>query len=303
MQRWLGALALVVGLTLPVAAEAKVKVVATIPALAAIAKEVGGENAEVTSLSLPTQDPHFVDARPHLVLSLNKADLLVLAGLELESGWLPTLVTGSRNSRIQAGGGGYLDAATLVSLKQIPRQRVDRSMGDIHPGGNPHYLTDPRNGGKVALGIAGRLGKLDPAHAAGYRQRAVALSQQAASLANQQTERFAKLPAVERHVVIYHQSWAYLVDWLKLIAIGTIEPKPGIAPHPAHVAGLLKSMQDSHTDLILQEAYYPTKVSKLLADKTKSQLVVLPGGPQFERGESYLAYVRTLADKIHQAMR
>lgn len=303
MKRWIGVLALGLWLAIPAWAEAKLKVVATIPSLAAIAKEVGGSDVEVTCLSLPTQDPHFVDARPHLVLALNKADLLVSNGLELEAGWLPVLVNGSRNSKIQTGGRGFLDASTLVHLKQIPRGKVDRSMGDIHPGGNPHYLTDPRNGGKVAVGLAQRLGQLDPAHAADFKQRANTLLQKAQALADQEAARFGQLPAIERHVVTYHQSWIYVIDWLGLIEIGTIEPKPGIAPHPAHVANLLKRMQESHTDAIIQEAYYSPKVGKILAEKSRSQLVVLPGGPQFDKGETYLGYIQQLTNQLYGGLK
>ena len=170
----------------PTLAEAKVRVVATLPTLASIVREVGGNEVEVTSLAYPTQDAHFVDARPHLVLQLNKADLLVINGSDLEIGWLPVLLTGARNARIQPGSPGYLDASTLVTLKEIPAGKVDRSQGDIHPGGNPHYLTDPRNGGKVALGIAQKLGAIDPTNRADYLKRAKTLEQKAVALADRE---------------------------------------------------------------------------------------------------------------------
>lgn len=286
----------------PLAAEAKVKVVATLPTLAAIAREVGGDDAEVTSLAYATQDPHFVDARPHLVLSLNRANLLIANGLELESGWLPVLLTGSRNAAIQPGSRGYLDSSTLVPLKEIPRQKVDRSMGDIHPGGNPHYLTDPRNGGRVARGIADRLATLDPANAPDYRRRASALAKACDVLAAKETKRFADLPVVERHVVTYHRSLPYLLDWLGLMEIGTIEPKPGISPDPAHISWLLGHMRKVHADVILQEEYYPSRIGRLLADKAKATLALLPGGALFEKGEGYLGYVERMADKAYQAV-
>lgn len=295
------------GVLWPSAALAKVRVVATLPALAAIAKEVGGPDVEVTALVLPTQDPHFVDARPHLVLPLNKADLLIANGLDLEIGWLPTLITGARNPRIQPGtaGGarpGYLDASTLVPLKQVPQQKIDRSMGDIHPGGNPHYLLDPRNGAFVALGIAERLSTLDPARKAAYQARAKQLAAAANALAEREVKRFRTLPVIERHVVVYHQSWIYLVDWLHLTQIGTIEPKPGIPPDPKHIAWLLGHMRKVHGDVILQESYYPSRVGQLLAEKAQATLLVLPGGPNMAKNEGYVAYMQTLADKIHAAV-
>lgn len=286
----------------PLAAEAKVKVVTTLPTLATIAREVGGDDVEVTALAYPTQDPHFVDARPHLVLSLNRADLLVVNGLELESGWLPVLINGARNRRIQVGAQGYLDASTLVPLKEIPQGKISRSMGDIHPGGNPHFLVDPRNGGRVAKGIADRLAGLDPRNAARYRSRAASLAKAADALALKESRRFAQLPVIERHVVTYHQSWPYFLDWLSLMEIGTIESKPGIAPDPAHVSWLLGQMRKVHADVILQESYYPNRIGKLLADKGNATLVVLPGGADFERGQTYLQFVSTLSSRTYDAI-
>lgn len=303
MRNWL--LAIVCGVVLalaPAAAEAKVKVVTTLPSLAAIVREVGGDEVDVTALAYPTQDPHFVDARPHLVLALNRADLLIVNGLGLESGWLPVLVNGSRNPRIQLGSKGYLDVSTLVPLKEIPQGKVSRSMGDIHPGGNPHFLYDPRNGARVADGIVARLSALDPGQASEFRRRAGALSRAAETLAARQSKRFASLPVNERHVVTYHQSWPYFLDWLGLMEIGTVEPKPGIAPDPAHVAWLLGQMRKVHGDVILQESYYPNRIGKLLADRAPATLLVLPGGADFERGETYLQFLQRHADKTYAAL-
>ncbi len=286
----------------PSLAEAKVRVVATLPTLASIVREVGGDDVEVTSLAYPTQDAHFVDARPHLILQLNKADMLVVNGSELEIGWLPVLLTGARNPRIQPGSLGHLDGSTLVPLKEIPHHKVDRSQGDIHPGGNPHYLTDPRNGGKVALGVAAKLGAIDPANRGDYLKRAKTLDQKASMLADRERKRFLSIPAARRHVVTYHQSWIYFMEWLSLEEIGTIEPKPGIPPAPAHVSGLLTHMRKVHTDAILQEAYYSSRIGKLLSEKAGVPLVVLPGGADFERGQSYQDYMEVLTSKIFAAI-
>jgi zinc/manganese transport system substrate-binding protein len=160
--------ALLVLSTLPASA-AKLRVAATVTDLGAIAREVGGEELEVTVLARSTQDPHFVDAKPSLVLALSKVDLLLLLGLDMELGWLPSLVTASRNGAIQRGAPGYLDASTLIAPKEVPTQKVDRSMGDVHPGGNPHYTKDPRNAVPLAKGIAERLAQLAPDRAALFR--------------------------------------------------------------------------------------------------------------------------------------
>jgi zinc/manganese transport system substrate-binding protein len=284
------------------AAEAKLKVVATLPDLAAVVREVGGPDVEVTALSYPSQDPHFVDARPSLVITMNKADLLVLAGLQLEIGWLPTLITDARNTRINPGTSGYFDVSTVVPLKQVPTGPIDRSMGDVHPGGNPHFMADVRNGARVAAAIATRLSQLDPAHNAGYRSRAKALVGKCQALAKEETARFAKIPAERRQVVTYHQSLIYLLDWLGLTLIQTLEPKPGIPPSPGHIASVLGLMKQRGVEAIIQEEYRPGNPARQMAERTGARVVVIPGGPKFEQGEDYLTFVREVADKVYAGL-
>lgn len=282
---------------------AVVKVVATLPDLAAVAREVGGPDVEVTALSEPTQDPHFVDARPSLILPLNRADLLVLTGLELEVGWLPNLITGSRNARIQAGTIGQLDASTVVPLIGVPTQAVNRSMGDIHPGGNPHYLIDPRNGARVARAIAERLGAIDPPHRAAYAARAATLATAATALAARETQRFAHLPAARRKVVIYHDSLRYLLGWLGLKQVNTLEHKPGIPPSPEHVAMVLGQIRQEAVPAIVYENYRPRGVGTLLAEKTGAKLAIIPGGPNFTGGQKYLDYIEVITNTLHESLR
>lgn len=286
----------------PAAAEAKLQVVATLPDLAAVAREVGGPDADVTALALPTQDPHFVDARPSLVLNVHRADLLVQTGLQLEGGWLPTLITGSRNARIQPGARGSFDASTVVPLKQVPQGQIDRSMGDIHPGGNPHYMIDPRNAARVADALADRMAQLDPAHANGYQARGRAFQAACQSLAATQARRFAVLPANRRQVVVYHQSLIYLLDWLSLSQVATLEPKPGIPPAPDHVAQVLATMRQRGVEAIVQEEFHPSNVGRLLADKGHARLVLLPGGPNVRAGETYLHYVQRVCDDVYAGL-
>lgn len=277
-------------------ARADVKVAATIPNLAALAEAVGGKHVTVKSLSLPTQDPHFVDARPSLALDLNKAGLLVAAGLQLESGWLPVLQRGARNAAIQPGGKGFLDCSTVVQLKEISGN-TDRAAGDIHPGGNPHYLTDPQNAKRCANAIAERLAQLDPPNAAAFRTNADAfaarLDQKVAAWRTQMQ------PVAGTPVVVYHRSWIYLLDWLKLREVGSIEPKPGIPPNPAHVAQLLQTMRREKARLILQESFYPDATAHLLAEKTGAKVVEIAGGPA--AGGDYIAWMETLLQAIGKA--
>jgi zinc/manganese transport system substrate-binding protein len=282
-------------------ARARLVVAATVPDLAAIAKAVGGKRAEVVALTLPTQDPHYVDARPHLVLRLNRADLLLLAGLQLEIGWLPTLITGARNAKIQKGAEGYLDCSTLVRLKEVPRTKIDRSMGDIHPGGNPHYLIDPDNGMRVARGIARRLARLDPAGSKTYWSNAKAL---VGALEGAKRRWALQLkPHRGTPVVAYHRSWIYFTEAMGLKVVAHLEPKPGIPPNAAHVLRVIRTMRASRVPVVLQEAYYPDRTARLVAKKTGARLLVLPGGTHLRRGETYLGRLQVLVSRLLAALK
>jgi zinc/manganese transport system substrate-binding protein len=277
---------------------AKVKVVATVPDLGAIAREVGGEDVEVRTLARSTQDPHYVDARPNLVLELSRAKLLVLNGLELETGWLPALLTASRNPGVQPGSAGYLDASTLVSPKEVPKEKVDRSMGDIHPGGNPHFTKDPRNGALIARGLGARLSQLDPDRADGYARRAEALA--AALEAKAQQWQQALAPFTGTQVVGYHKSWVYFTDFAGLVQVAFIEPKPGLPPSSGHVAKLLALLRSRKVPLILQEEWYPAATSELLAQKSGARLVRVPG--QTRESERYLDHLEQMVKKTLAAL-
>lgn len=271
MRHLLIALSLLAALT----ASAKVNVVASIGDLGALAREVGGDKVDVKVLSAPTEDPHFVDAKPDRILMVSRADLLVFNGMELEIGWLPVLVTNSRNERVQVGGPGYLDASTLVSPKEVPLQKLDRSMGDIHPGGNPHYTKDPRNAVKVAQGIAAKLAELDPKNAAVYR----------ANAARFEADLNARIAAWERAlapykgtpIVTYHKSWIYFVEWAGLNEVAFIEPKPGLPPSTGHVTNLFGVIRAQKVPIILQEQWYSASTSELLAKNTGARVVKVPG--------------------------
>jgi len=270
-------------------AHADLRVVASTADLAAVAKAVGGDRVEVVALALPTQDPHFVDARPHLALDLARADLLIAVGLELELGWLPTLQIGARNPKIQRGAPGYLDCSTLIDKLDVPAAKVDRSMGDIHPGGNPHYMFDPRRVATVATGIAQRMGQLDPAHTADYQRGATAFKQQL----DQALPRWQKAASALRgaRVIAYHKSLTYLADWLGLQIVEHIEPKPGIPPNPRHIALVLGVARTQGVKLIVQEAWHPRGTAEMLADRADVRLAIIPGGPDFNRGQTYFAFI------------
>jgi len=253
-------------------ASAAINVISTIPDFGAIAAEVGGSCVTVESLVKPTQDPHFVDAKPSLMIKLNQADLLLVTGMELEGGWLPPLMTGSRNANIQKGASGYLDCSTLIPPMDV--RAPDRSQGDIHPNGNPHYWTDPRNGIRLARGIAQKLIELDPNHATDIRSRLHSFVNRLEDRMEAWEKRLKPLRGAK--VVVYHESWVYFLDWAGFIQAGALEPKPGIPPKPSHVAKLIKRAKVEKIKYMIQESFYPTQMSRIFAKKSGAELKVLP---------------------------
>ena len=199
-------------------ARAALRVVSSIPTLGSLAKEVGGDRVEVVSLGKGYQDPHFVEPKPSLMVDLNKADLLVFVGLDLEIGWLPPLVLGSRNPKIQNGELGSLDCSRAIPVVDVPTTKIDRSMGDIHPLGNPHYWLPPANAKIIAKEIASRLGQLDPEGAATYQKRLADFQARVDAAEKSWQPLIAKVHGDK--VVTYHQSWSYVSSWLGLKEIG-----------------------------------------------------------------------------------
>jgi zinc/manganese transport system substrate-binding protein len=262
---------------------AEVKVVASLPTFAAITKEIGGDKVEVESLAKGYQDPHFVDAKPTYVLKLNKADLLIYNGLELEIGWLPPLITGARNSKILTGALGNLDCSTLIpTILEVPTTKIDRSMGDIHPGGNPHYMLDPRNGIPIAKGIADRLKAIDPENASYYDERLKDFVGRLNAKTKEWDEKLAPYKGTE--IVTYHKSWVYFSDWAGFKEVGYIEPKPGIPPSPSYVAELIRRIQQMNVKLVMAESYYPKKTPALIAEKAGASFLVLPSSVDARQG-------------------
>ncbi len=283
-------------------AHAALNVVTTVPDLAALVAEVGGEHVKVTTMSSPNQDPHYVDPKPSLVVALARADLLVFNGLELEIGWLPPIQTNSRNAAIQKGGIGYFDASRHVAVLEA-NVEANRAMGDIHPGGNPHYLHDPRQGALVALAIGAKLAELLPQKSNFLITNAQRVANKLNALAKQQTDRFAKLSQQQLNVVTYHRSLVYILDWLGIKRPINVEPLPGIAPTPRHVARVLSTMRGQKIKVILQERHYPTRTSNTLARLTSAKVVVVPGGANFaNKKELYSERIRRTAEVIYAAL-
>src|SRR5262245_10373310 len=248
-------------------------VVATTEDLGAIAREVGGDKVTVESMARGYQDPHFVEAKPSFVIKLNKADLLIAVGRELEIGWLPPLVTQSRNAKIQPGGEGYLDASLTAKILEIPTGQITRAMGDVHPQGNPHYWLEPGNGRRIAQAIQAKLSALSPGDAAYFGSRYADFDKRLA--AAEQRWDGLMVPYKGVKVVTYHRSWPNFAERFGLDVIGYVEPKPGIPPSPSHTLDLIQEMKRQNAKVILVEPYFDLKTPNSVARETGAQVVVL----------------------------
>ncbi len=272
--RWLTAgLCLWVLAPAPAAAASKLKIVATTEDLAALAREVGGDRVQVDTIARGYQDPHFVDPKPSFILKLSRADLLIFVGLQLEVGWLPPLITQSRNRRVQVGAPGYMDVSQYNQILDIPTGIITRAMGDVHPLGNPHYWLDPENGRRSARAIQARLAQLRPEDAAYFQQRFEDFSRRLAEAEKRWDQQMA--PYRGTQVVSYHRSWPNFIKRFGLEVVGYVEPKPSIPPTPQHTLALINQMRRDNIKLILVEPYFDLKTPQSIARATGAEVLVL----------------------------
>jgi len=255
------------------ASHATVNVLACEPEWAALAQELGGDRVKTSSATTALQDPHRVEARPSLIARARNADLLVCTGLELEVGWLPILLQQSGNARIAPGQPGYLEAGTLVPRLEIPT-RLDRSDGDVHPGGNPHIQGDPRNVTTVAAALAKRLADIDVPNAAFYQARLTDFTGRWTAAIAKWEQQAAPLKGIA--VVVHHKNMSYLLNWLGMREVGALEPKPGIEPSAAHLAGLVAQLQKQPAKMVIRAAYQDGRAADWLAEHAKIPAVMLP---------------------------
>jgi zinc/manganese transport system substrate-binding protein len=245
---------------------AKVKVVSSLQDFASIAEAVGGDRIEATALAKGYQDPHFVDAKPSFILKLSRADLLIVAGLELEIGYLPPLIDQSRNDKVHPGSAGYLDASIGCDILQRPTTQITRAMGDVHPYGNPHYWTDPENGRVIARAIAAKLSELDPSGRAVYEKNLAAFE---ARLSEKEKEWASKMsPYAGTKIVTFHDSWPNFAKHFKLIIAGHVEPKPGIPPTPSHTLEIINLIKAEKIPVVIVEPYFDLKTPNYIAAQT-----------------------------------
>ena len=286
----------------PSPARAALHVVTTVEGLAALVGEVGGDRVRVESLSRGVSDPHFVDANPMLAVKLRNASLLVDVGLELEIGWLPPLVTQARNPDIRPGEKGRLTAASAIQVLDVPTGPVDRSMGDLHPQGNPHFLNDPRRGLEVAAAIAARLSELDPAGAATYRSRLEAFRARLEERMAAWDKELA--PFRGRKIFIQHRTLTYFLDYSGLVDAGEMEPRPGVPPPPSHLAELVEIARAQKVTEIVVENFYDAKSAEVVARHSGAKVVQIPGDVGGDPGaRTYVDYVDEVVSRIVGGLR
>jgi zinc/manganese transport system substrate-binding protein len=254
-------------------AGAAVKVLATLPEWGALAREIGGEQVDVMDATSARQDPHRIEARPSLIARARAADLLIATGAELEIGWLPVLLRESGNDRIQPGQAGFLEAASVVTLRDRPAA-VDRSLGDVHAAGDPHFHLDPRNIPPVAAALAEKLARIDPAEAETYRANLARFRTRWQEALARWEARGAPLEGVPFLQV--HRSFGYLAAWLGMANRGELEPKPGVEPGGVHLAGIVAQQQASPAAMILCAAYQDETAARWVAEKARMTFVTLP---------------------------
>ena len=283
------------------AAHAKLNIVASTPDVGSIAKEIGKDKIEVMSIAKPTEDPHFVDAKPSFIVKLNKADMLIDGGLHLEIGWLPNLVVGARNKKILAGENGYLVASAGVPIMEVPTS-ADRAMGDVHPMGNPHFMLDPANGKIVATHICDRLCQIDASNCAYYKDNLKGFLKRL----DQKLSEWQKTlePFRGTKIVTYHKTFSYFANRFNLNVAGTLEPKPGIPPSPTHINSLIPMMKNEGVKLILIEPFRERKTPEFAASQTGAKIVVFPimvGGQK--EVEDYLSIFDYTINQIVSALK
>jgi zinc/manganese transport system substrate-binding protein len=258
------------------AAAAQIRVVATTPDLASVAREIGGDKVSVVALAKPTEDPHYVDAKPSHIVTLNRADALIEGGAELELGWLPPLLENSRNSRISAGAPGRIVASDGVKMLEIPTS-FDRSKGDVHSLGNPHFMIDPVTVKIIARNIADHFSQIDPKNAATYNGNLTRFNAKLdAKYADWQKE---LAPYRGARIVTYHKDFIYFADRFGLIIVDELEPKPGIAPSPAHLAQVIGKMKATNAKVILVQPFQNRRTAETVARQTGAAVLDVPQQP------------------------
>lgn len=290
-----------VAAALQVPAASKLNVVTTTPDLGALARQIGGDRVEVKSLAKSTEDPHFVDAKPSHIVTLNRADVLVDGGAELELGWLPLLLDNARNPKVAAGAPGRVTASMGITMLDVPAT-LDRSRGDVHALGNPHFLIDPKNAKVVAANIAQHLSQVDPAGASTYSANLKRFNDEVDAKAGEWQKTLAPFKGAK--IVTYHNDFVYFSDRFGLKVIGTLEPKPGIAPSPAHIAEIITAMKSNGGRVILVQPYQNRKTAETVARQSDAAVLDVSQQPgAIKNTDSYVAMMDNLVNTVATGLR
>jgi len=280
---------------------AKLSVVTTLADYAAITREIGGDHVEITSMAKPTEDPHFVDARPSFVVKMRSADILIEGGAELEVGWLPPLLQNARNSKLETGAVGRVQASEGIRLLEVPAT-LSRAAGDVHASGNPHFMVDPIIAKAVAAHIARALAAADPANASSY----AANNQKFAATIDAKLQDWGRalLPFHGQHLAAYHDDWLYFARRFGFEVDVFLEPKPGVPPSPSHLAEVIGRIKAEHIKAILVEPYHNRKIAEKVASATGAHVV---DGAQYPEAlpntATYVELIDVLVSRLITALK
>lgn len=280
---------------------ANLRVVTTTEDLRSVTQSIGGEFVEVSSIAKGTQDPHFVEAKPSYLVAVSRADLLISVGLELESGWLPLLIRGARQPKLMPGEPGCLTVSEAITPIDV-RPQADRSQGDVHPLGNPHFMADPDRVLSVAGLISKRLSELDPAHAKNFAEHLAEFTTTLQSKISKWKKRLA--PYQGTKVIGYHMTFNYLFKYFGFEVIGFLEPKPGIQPTAQHILKLVELAKSQKAKLIVVESFFDPKPGENLAEKTQAKLVLIPayvGGD--DQSKNYFDWMDHLVNELESKLK
>ncbi|HEY7408951.1 MAG TPA: metal ABC transporter substrate-binding protein [Gemmatimonadaceae bacterium] len=279
----------------------KLRVVTSTTDLHAIAHAVGDKRIGAMSIAAGYQDPHFVEAKPSFALQLGKADVFAYVGLDLEVGWMPTLLDAARNRRINRGGSGDVDVSRVIPVLDV-QATADRSMGDVHPRGNPHYWLHPENGKRIARLFRDKFSELDPEGTATYRANTARFEASIDSTAHALAPMLASIRG--QPVVAYHTSWRYFQEFTGMNIVGFIEPKPGVPPSPSHLAGLIQQMKRTGVKVIIMEPFYDRKMPDFVARNTGAEVLILPPSVEAVKGvDDYLELIDYDVRRLAEALR
>jgi zinc/manganese transport system substrate-binding protein len=273
ISKFLAAAAVLLAASTLAKAAGKINVITATQDLAAIGADIGGDRITIEAIAKGYQDPHFVEPKPSFLIKLQKADLLVLVGLQLEIGWLPPLITQSGNSKIQPNNSGYLDMSQFCEILEIPTTQVTRAMGDVHPLGNPHYWLNPENGRRIAKAYQTKLSDMRPADSAYFAQRYADFDKRLTDAEKRWDAQMA--PYRGRKVVTYHRSWPNFCERFGLNVVDYVEPKPGIPPTPSHTLEVINTMKRENIKLIMVEPYFDLRTPNSIANAVGGQVLVL----------------------------